>query len=455
MLLQRLAIENFRCFESLEMDFEATPESKLTVIIAKNGQGKTAILEAISVNLGAFVGAFDLGKSKSINTNDVRYQQLLRTTENAQQYLINEQQYPVKIDTIFSFPMPDGSVFEDKSISTKATRELNSKKSRTTIKNAAPLVQYGKELMDKVRQLDEDVTLPAIAYYPASRLWSVHKNIERKAVLIESRSMGYEDCLSSSSSFKQVQQWMHKATLAVGQQKTMTQAFNTLLPIQLDGIKKAVNQVLKMEGWSDFQYNFDYDELVMFHKDHGYLPISLLSDGVRAMVSLVADLAWRCTKLNAHLGDDAASKTPGIVLIDEIDLHLHPSWQQKVIGVLQNTFKNIQFIITTHSPQVLTTVNNKSIRIITENNIKLASVQTLDEESRVALEDVMEVSSYPNTEKTHLLVDYLKRIGGGEIDSPKVKKLREELTSYYGSNFKRLRLADMEINRQRVLQAKK
>lgn len=445
MLLQRLAIQNFRCFESLDIDFEATPESKLTVIVAKNGQGKTVALDAIAVNLGAFVGAFDFGKSRTINSSDARYQR-------SPQSLESEQQYPVKIATTFHLPAIENQHPQQ----IQATRELNNKKSRTTIKNAESLVQHGKTLMEKVRQFDDTVVLPAIAYYPANRLWGASKkNKERKAILTESRSMGYEECLASSSNFKQVQQWMYKATLAVTQQQAMSGTFNTFLPMQLEGIKKAVNQVLKTEGWSDFHYNFNYDELAMFNKDHGYLPVSLLSDGVRAVVALVADLAWRCTKLNPQLGAEAASQTPGIVLIDEIDLHLHPSWQQKVIHTLQDTFKNIQFIITTHSPQVLTTVDHHAIRILSDNTVKLTAVQTLDEESRVALEDVMGVSSYPVSKMSQLLETYLEKIEQGEIDSIAVAALRKQLNAYYGASFKRLRLADMEINRQRILQAKK
>lgn len=100
------------------------------------------------------------------------------------------------------------------------------------------------------------------------------------------------------------------------------------------------------------------------HQDAGTMPVAQLSDGVRNMMGLVADIAFRATKLNPHLGLEAARQTAGIVLIDEVDMHLHPSWQQTVLASLQEAFPNIQFIVTTHSPQVLSTVSREHIRVL-------------------------------------------------------------------------------------------
>ena len=71
------------------------------------------------------------------------------------------------------------------------------------------------------------------------------------------------------------------------------------------------------------------------------------------MLAMVADIAFRCTLLNPKLGEEAAIKTLGVVLIDELDLHLHPSWQKQTVHNLKRTFPQIQFITTTHSPFVI------------------------------------------------------------------------------------------------------
>jgi predicted ATP-binding protein involved in virulence len=79
----------------------------------------------------------------------------------------------------------------------------------------------------------------------------------------------------------------------------------------------------------------------------------MLSDGIRNMLGMVADIAYRAAVLNPQLGSEAAQKTPGIVLIDEIDLHLHPKWQRRVVDDLKAAFPTIQFVATTHSPFIV------------------------------------------------------------------------------------------------------
>lgn len=425
MIIKKLSFSNFRRFDTLEIYFH----NKLTVIVARNGHGKTTVLDAVTIALGTFVGAFDLGKAKHISTNDARY-------VRHQKRLESEQQYPVTIKACFSLPE-----IHDNSDDYNIIRELTSKKSRTTTKNATVLTNYGKLIMQKVRHLQDEM-LPIVAYYGSGRLWNAHKNMSRKSVLTESRSMGYEDCLSPASNFKQVQQWMAKATYAVMQQQQMPEYQNNKLPEQVKGITAAVNSVLTEEGWRNFHYSLSYEELAMHHDELGILPVSLLSDGVRAMVSLTADLAWRCTKLNPHLGMDAPAYAPGIVLIDEVDIHLHPAWQQRVINSLQTIFKNIQFIVTTHSPQVLSTVPAESIRLLkSETDTETGQQHTLavkpSTQSRgVASADVMaslmETDPIPDVAEAKWLSEYKSLIQQNLYETEKAKELRQKLNKHFG-----------------------
>jgi len=342
--LQKLTLKNFRRFPSFEMSFH--PE--LTVIVGLNGQGKTSVLDAITIAYGTFIGAFDLGKAKHFSRNDAHY---LRSGDGPE----SEQQFPVVVRA---------TAYGDEVYATQSwRRELTGPKNRTTTKDALPITGYGRKLQKELRT-DAGVDLPVIAYYGSGRLWQAHKNIERKTVLSESRTMGYEDCLSPASNFTQLQQWMAKATLANLQQQQVPGYDHSNLGPRIEGISRVVNQVLAPEGWHNFHFSFTHEELAMGHPEQGILPVSLLSDGVRSMVSLAADLAWRCTRLNGHWGADAPQLTEGIVLIDEVDLHLHPTWQQRVIATLREAFPRIQFIVTTHSPQVLTTIRKDNIRVL-------------------------------------------------------------------------------------------
>lgn len=426
MNLTQLELKNYRRFDDLTISFH--PE--LTVIVARNGQGKTSILDAATTVLGPFVGAFDLGKSKHIEVKDARY---LRKEGRSD----SEQQFPVEL-TAKVDPLKK-----------RITRELNGVKNQTTTKGSAPLNDFGKDLMNQVRAL-EDINLPMLAYYGSGRLWNSHKNMQRKSVLSESRSMGYEDCFSSASSFTQVQQWMSKATFAALQQQSMEAYDGYPLQDQIDGIQKTVDSVLKNQEWSGFHYSMHHEELAMMHPESGILPVSLLSDGVRAMVSLVADMAWRCAKLNPHLGKEAQEKTEGIVFIDEVDMHLHPSWQQQVIASLRDAFPKIQYIVSTHSPQVLSTVESKSIRILDDGDAHVSSPGTKGAESHRLLKRIFGVDPRPEFDKiTKLLKKYENLVYADKWGEKEANQIRQKLDCAFEGEEPKLTELDLHIENRK------
>lgn len=432
MKLETLQLTNFRRFKHLQVSFH--PE--LTVLAARNGQGKTSVLDAATIVLGPFVGAFDLGKSKAIEHKDARYHSLPEQSDS-------EQVFPVRLEAQLA------------GLQQHIVRELNGAKGRTTIKDAAELASQGKALMDQVRAL-EPVPLPLLAYYGSGRLWNAHKNISRKSVLSTSRTMGYEDCFSSASSFTQVQQWMTKATYAVLQQQSMEAYQGYTLADQVRGIQNTVDRVLTNEGWSGFHYSMQHEELAMTHTDLGVLPVSMLSDGVRAMVSLVADMAWRCAKLNPQMGADAQQKTEGIVFIDEVDMHLHPEWQQTVIKALRAAFPNVQFIVTSHSPQVLSTIRRENIRVIQTQADGTATAEapvarTYGEPSGDVLHSVMLVDPQPPVAEKQDLQRLTELVDQGLYDQPAAVELMQRLTAALGEQHPQLQRLQRSIKRQQVL----
>jgi predicted ATP-binding protein involved in virulence len=411
MLIKTLHLQDFRCFANLEMDFH----EQLTVLVAPNGQGKTAIVEAISIALGTFVGAFDLGKAKHIERTDARYGS--RTGSQV------EQKYPVSITA--DLQLSDGRLISIR-------RLLSGPKNKSTIKEATALTQYGKELQNQIRQ-ESLTTLPVVAYYSTGRLWKARKLSNRKVLTI-SRSLGYEDCLSSASSFAQVQAWIATATLA------QLQKPQYVLGQSLQAIQEAVNQALHSEGWGDFHYKLSYEELVMQKGEQEILPVSLLSDGTRTMISLIADLAFRCVCLNGLSGLDSPLNSPGIVMIDEIDLHLHPRWQQRVLHSLRRAFPKIQFIVTTHSPQVLSTVDRTSIRLLSQisdddlptMHSETPHLQTQGVSSSDILAQVMGVDPVPEEAAAHWLSEYKALIQQNQQETELTQRLRQQLEQHFG-----------------------
>ena len=113
--------------------------------------------------------------------------------------------------------------------------------------------------------------------------------------------------------------------------------------------------------WDKIHFNWALGDLVGQLDSGNWQPMNYLSDGYKGVVCLAADIAYRAIKLNPHLGVNAVIETEGIVLIDEIDMHLHPIWQKRVVEDLKRTFPKIQFIVTTHSPFIIQSLNSTEI----------------------------------------------------------------------------------------------
>ena len=177
MKLHSLQVTNFRCFESLTVEFDP----QLTVLVANNGMGKTAILDAITVALGPFISGFDTGVNK------------IRIKDSAWSV---ESKYPIKLNA--------AGIIEDQLI--QWSRELKGEKTQTTVGDAKLLTKYAKKLQLSVRA-DEQVTLPVIAYYGTGRLWRQSKPNLKYSTDSKSRLYGYQDALNSESDFKAVSKW--------------------------------------------------------------------------------------------------------------------------------------------------------------------------------------------------------------------------------------------------------
>jgi len=437
MLIKKLHIQNFRRFEDLKVSFE----DDLTVLVARNGQGKTSILDAITVLLGPFVGAFDLGRSKGFAPADAR-QELHQDTQTFRL----SAHWPIRVEGTVAFPLTDSIELSQDLQDHQLARQLKSHKGSTTVGEVVALRRYGQILQDNINSSVDNI-LPVLTYYGTNRLWRTHNIFCRGKVPTENRSIAYEDCFSSSSNYLQVQQWMAKATLLKLQQDDpLLVPQSVMMASRLEAIQQAVDSVLREEGWSRFGYYLGFEELAMYHNELGLLPVSQLSDGIRGVVALVADLAFRCVRLNSFYGQYAPEETNGIVLIDEIEQHLHPGWQQRILPALREAFPRIQFIVTTHSPEVLSTVDSVQIRIFEEGRCYAAPPGSLGAESQRLLQDVLGLrDSRPPISAVSELKEYLALVDQEQWGSPRAKELRLILDERYQGQEPSLIEADIHI----------
>lgn len=488
MKLKNLQVTNFRCFDSLSLDLD----EQLTVLVAKNGQGKSSVLDAIRIGLWPFVSGFDLARNpgnesgNKINMDDVRMERIKHDStirhDQAARYDDMKRQFPCEITLQADFEGALGAEFSDyerfmKTQQWKRFRNSEAKSSTTKDDVFSKLLKnYASYAQDQVRNSDSpEIDLPVLGYYGTGRLWSQKRLTEKKKKHDASfymRLFGYRDCLDPSSSYKHFADWFTWIFECYWENKFKqseegsSSEMDSVWSNTIQVVQQATDSVLHETGWHSLEYSVSHEKsLVLKHDEYGTLKVESLSDGIRGVLAMVGDIAYRCIKLNPHLGVNAAKESSGVIMIDEVDMHLHPAWQQTILGNLIKAFPKIQFIVTTHSPQVLTTVKSKCIRLLFANYNELMpsnigsevvkveskaltpSINTYGEESKVMLEDLMHVSSRPHTDETDLLQRYLQRINQGDIDSLEVKQWRQTLEQSFGSEYSKLKLADMVISK--------
>ncbi|MCT7650879.1 AAA family ATPase [Aliarcobacter butzleri] len=435
--INKLYLDNYRCFKDFTIDFH----DQLTVLVATNGKGKTAILDAIAVAFGTFVNSTGLARGSVFHRSDVQKIKARETKTNEM-----EEVYPLVLEA-------NGLINNE---DTHWSRELHKPKGATTTKDTKPLIQYGQDIRKKVVQKVDEI-LPLISYYGTGRLWGLKKITLNKKQHETSRLSGYIDCLDPLSSYKSFESWYVDICLAELElkieeiEKNNLDISNNEFTVIRKSIQQAVNHIVeKNTGWKDIVYKKRAETIVAQNETFGELSLMQLSDGIRNMIGLVADIAYRAVKLNPHL-ENAPKQTPGIVLIDEVDMHLHPKWQQTVLTDLTKAFPNIQFIVTTHSPQVLSTVKKEQIRILGENVVSTPSTYSFGEDSSVLLAELMNVSPLPPLEIVEKRKEYQRLIEDREYESPRAKQLQKELIENYGENSEFIIQTEMLIRRFEAL----
>jgi predicted ATP-binding protein involved in virulence len=171
-----------------------------------------------------------------------------------------------------------------------------------------------------------------------------------------------------------------------------------------------------------------YSSLVI-HKDNKELELSQLSAGEKMILSTVIDIAHRLTLANPSLENPL--KGQGVVLIDEIDLHLHPQWQREVVPALLSTFPNVQFIVTTHSPQVLSKIEKKHTFLIENGLIVDNPSNTCGKDSNSILNQVFKTDERP-TDIKQKIKECSRLFDRGDYEKGKI--ILDELTKILGSD---------------------
>ena len=452
MKIQTLHLKNFRCFDDFTIEFNAgdSEHGGLTVLVAKNGEGKTAILDAVNIALGIFFRKMPNSKGNVFLTRDLRNINGIKA--------LREYGYTA-LKAVF---YDESSLLEDKSVISVKRESFFDKngKIRTTIKDGKDLEDYSLQCLGY--RYDNVFDLPLFAYYGDSRLWQDNEKgkaaFEKKT---HDRALGYAGANNSKGGFGLFFDWYVDLSRSlkdqqlkkIGNKPNFNQAALEKYQLLDKIISKALGDALETTGW--YQLDGDFSENIVWvtnSQTQETANILSLSAGNRIVLGVVGDIVHRCCVLNPHFGLDVLKKTSGIVMIDEIELHLHPLWQQRILPTLQKIFPRIQFIVTTHSPQVVSSIPQECVRIIDDGEVEHLSSQTQGVESQNILAEIFGTDPAPqDDEYVQMLNEYAQMEAYGEADTLKGKQLYEKLAAHYGADYPPL----MRIEIHRKFKAQK
>jgi len=418
MRIESLRLENFRGHVDTVFEFH----SNFNLVVGENGAGKTSLLEAVTIAIGSWLLGFPGHDSRNIRERDVR-----RVFDVVERRYRELPQYPVRVSA-------QGYVHVAKASRNESTGEVeyealsNGKKNprelpvewersietaggKTTRRGAADIKRYASIFSDSVLQREPRI-LPLIRYFGAGRLWESVRDTEGKA-LSKHKGKQPADLLEDADEIDMALREYDKLSEPFyGYRMSVDKRCNPddllrwmaveyLTELDEDEYSPALRLVYKaielfLPEIQSARYVKRLGSLVLNFKSGQRQPFSDLSDGYRNIVAIVADLAIKASMLNPQLGEKALDMTPGVVLIDELDLHLHPRWQRRVVEDLRRTFPKVQFICTTHSPFLIQTLRDGSELIVldspgdsnTDVDSESPSIQVLDKLDNLGIETI-------------------------------------------------------------------
>ncbi|QQX80009.1 N-6 DNA methylase [Shewanella sp. KX20019] len=419
--VSQVQLTNFRGYTN----FTIPLHDSLTVLVGENGAGKTSILEAIACGLGPFLTAMPDAKGKLIRRSDIHVGPN-GIADSAR----------ISMDTASSLSWD---------LATKGS-------DRNTLAKIGTLA-----LSDFANQIvDTNKEYPLIAYYGTNRALSTSSGkVSISPFEKVQRGEGYDSALDAKINYGILKNWFSKIEVDELKLRDEKKKHTFTHPAK-QLISRAVKQIV--ERVHDVTFDKNSNDVVVSWKNEQnrliLLGLEQLSEGYRNMVALTIDLVRRAYLLNPK--SDSPLDVSGVVLIDEIELHLHPRWQQRVLDDLTALFRNLQFIVTTHSPQVLTTVRGESIRAVSSSMKEAEMVDSPfgGENSRV-MQQILFVNPRPDTVVSEKLKEYFSLIETGDGEKAKALELREELVQLTDGTEPMLMEADLAIKRVSWMKSRK
>jgi predicted ATP-binding protein involved in virulence len=405
MRIRTLKLERFRGARNLSLDLD----ERLNLFVGMNGAGKSSILEATAILLSWMANRIKHpgASGRPITEEDI---------SNGQS----------------SGNLEISVTARDQEIAWNISRVRKGYSRKDAISGLSSMTEWTRRINEEITEKKGRVNLPLLAYYPVNRV------VLDIPLRIKSRHSfdllaAYDESLTSGANFRTFFEWFRE------REDLENEARRDQMPIlpdvsaaafpdpQLEAVRRALTSFMP-----DFSHlTVRRNPLRMEVEKRGErLTVNQLSDGEKCLMALVGDLARRLAIANPERENPLEGE--GIVLVDEIDLHLHPLWQRMVVPNLLSVFTNCQFLITTHSPHVITHVKPASLFLLsmTEKGLKMerASASYGLTVERI-LADLMGVENTRPAEVVEKLREMYRLIERGDLDDAKkaITRLESEM----------------------------
>jgi predicted ATP-binding protein involved in virulence len=418
MKINNIYAKNFRGIDNCEIFLNG----KTTVFFGVNGAGKTALLSLINIlfsNIINRVVSSRFKQSINIELSDISY-----------------GADDCEIGADIEFLSPDGIFHYSRSMDRKQNKRIHSVNSLKQI-----AMYFETDFMDWANR-----NMPIYVNYGVNRLvLDIPLRIRNKHDF--DRLSAFEKAIESKIDFRTFFEWFRNQEDY--ENEVIAKKDSGYKDPALKAVRKAI--IGMFDGFKNL--HITRNPLAMkIDKKGKSLSIDQLSDGEKCTMALIGDLARRLALANPIKKNPLVGE--GVVLIDEVELHMHPQWQRKILPYLMRTFPNIQFIVTTHSPQVLGELdeNVNIFPLIRKNgDLKVGEVNSLiGWDANTILEDYM---------YTHSLNEGIKRLIESIYDAIEAKDIVtaqeciSKLKEMTDSNQKDVVRAEILVDRLRMKNA--
>jgi predicted ATP-binding protein involved in virulence len=333
MIIKKLSVENYRCFDRLAIDFD----EKATIIVGPNGSGKTAILESLSVFLSLLS---ILSKKTGILSRSFSAQDIKKGGQDHIKYRLD--------------------------------LDIRSYECVITASHDGLLTVLNNDYLDLVQTIhSRRESFPIMVYYSSDRYFYLEDvRLKNDDFLVDDKQ-AFKNNFAPKIDYTSTLKWFKSLDIMEAKRVRDTRDVNFRVT-ELQAVKDVITKVL-LGRYDDPRLDDSGRELIVRERATGeFFPLSQLSQGFQSILALSIDLARRMAQGNAERGTgmDSVLASPAIVLIDEIDLHLHPGWEVSLLPTLVEAFPGTQFIVTTQSVLVTGSLGPENVRILRPEGVE-------------------------------------------------------------------------------------